>query len=104
MTGVDRMPETSVPTGSGSSSTAQPDSAGDADPAPAAAAAAAGPAALGSWATLPFGSEVLAVHGALLPTGKVLFAAGSGNSDVRFHGPRFGDATARNWTSGVGAP
>jgi hypothetical protein len=40
---------------------------------------------MGKWTLLKFGSEVLAVHAALLPTGKVLFAAGSGNSTVRFH-------------------
>jgi Domain of unknown function (DUF1929)/Concanavalin A-like lectin/glucanases superfamily len=59
---------------------------------------------LGSWEKLPFGSEVLAVHAALLPTGKVLFAAGSGNSDVRFNGPGFGDTMLRNWTSVVWDP
>src|SRR3954451_21065056 len=67
-------------------------------------AAAAAPATQGKWEQLPFGSEVLAVHAALLPTGKVLFAAGSGNSDVRFNGPGFGDTTLRNWTSVVWDP
>ncbi len=37
------------------------------------------PATAGSWEELPFHSEVLAVHAALLPTGKVMFFAGSGN-------------------------
>src|SRR3954451_10218042 len=94
------MADASVDTGSGGSSTARAGIAGGADP----VAAGAGPAVLGSWATLPFGSEVLAVHAALLPTGKVLFAAGSGNSDVRFNGSGFGDTTLRNWTSVVWDP
>ncbi len=37
------------------------------------------PATAGSWEDLPFDSEVLAVHAAVLPTGKVMFFAGSGN-------------------------
>ena len=45
-----------------------------------AAPAALGPADAGAWQVLPFHSEVLAVHAALLPSGDVLFAAGSGNS------------------------
>ena len=56
----------------------------------------------GKWAPpLKFGSEVLAVHAALLPTGKVLFAAGSGNSPKRFNDPEFGNTAVRNWTSVV---
>jgi hypothetical protein len=39
----------------------------------------------GKWTLLKYGSEVLAVHAALLPTGKVLFSAGSGNSTARFN-------------------
>ena len=42
----------------------------------AAAPAALGPADVGAWQVLPFHSEVLAVHAALLPSGDVLFAAG----------------------------
>ena len=33
----------------------------------------------GMWETLPCNSQVLAVHAALLHTGKILFFAGSGN-------------------------
>lgn len=58
----------------------------------------------GSWQVLPFHSEVLAVHAVLLSTGKVLFAAGSGNSAVRFKDPRFGDTALRFWTSVVWDP
>lgn len=60
--------------------------------------------AQGSWQLLPFDSEVLAVHAALLPTGKVLFAAGSGNSAVRFADPHFGDDALEFWTSVVWDP
>lgn len=59
---------------------------------------------VGSWQVLPFDSEVLAVHAALMHSGKVLFAAGSGNSDVRFNAPAFGDTTVGNWTSVVWDP
>ncbi|MGH3869686.1 MAG: galactose oxidase-like domain-containing protein [Pseudonocardiaceae bacterium] len=61
-------------------------------------------AELGSWRVLPFRSEVLAVHAALLPTGKVLFAAGSGNSAVRFADPNFGNTALGFWTSVVWDP
>ncbi|MGH3772651.1 MAG: hypothetical protein ACRDRW_14870, partial [Pseudonocardiaceae bacterium] len=61
-------------------------------------------AGLGSWQVVPFLSEVLAVHAVLLPTGKVLFAAGSGNSAVRFADPNFGDTALRFWTSVVWDP
>ncbi len=56
-----------------------------------AAPAALSPADVGAWQVLPFHSEVLAVHAALLPSGDVLFAAGSGNSLTRFQSPDFGD-------------
>ena len=49
------------------------------------------PATYGKWEVLPFHSGVLAVHAALLPTGDVLFFAGSGSSSVRFRSPDFGD-------------
>jgi len=62
------------------------------------------PAVQGSWQVLPFDSEVLAVHAALLPNGKVLFAAGSGNSDRRFGDPNFGNTALRFWTSVVWDP
>ena len=38
----------------------------------------------GVWRLLPYLSEVLPVHAALLHTGKVLFFAGSGNNAFRF--------------------
>ncbi len=57
----------------------------------------------GSWRVLVH-SEVLAVHAALLPTGKVLFAAGSGNSAVRFGDPNFGNTALKFWTSVVWDP
>ncbi|MGB9140398.1 MAG: galactose oxidase-like domain-containing protein [Pseudonocardiaceae bacterium] len=63
-----------------------------------------GPAIQGSWEVLPFDSEVLAVHAALLPNGKVLFAAGSGNSAVRFADPNFGNIALKFWTSVVWDP
>lgn len=49
------------------------------------------PKVRGSWELLPYLSEVLPVHAAVLHTGEVLFAAGSGNNGVRFNDPRFGD-------------
>ena len=49
------------------------------------------PAQRGEWKLLTFGSQLLAVHGAVLPNGKVLFFAGSGNSGVRFFSPKFGN-------------
>jgi len=64
-----------------------------------AAPAALGPADVGAWRVLPFHSEVLAVHAALLPSGDVLFAAGSGNSLTRFQSPDFGDIAKRIWVS-----
>ncbi|HEX4100953.1 MAG TPA: hypothetical protein VHY21_10505 [Pseudonocardiaceae bacterium] len=62
------------------------------------------PAIQGSWEVLPFDSEVLAVHAAMLPNGKVLFAAGSGNSAVRFADPNFGNIALKFWTSVVWDP
>ena len=76
-------------------------------PAPAAAPAAAAAAVVtdqGKWELLPFNSEVLAVHAVLLHTGKVLFAAGSGNSTVRFNDPNFGNTAKKFWTSVVWDP
>ena len=58
----------------------------------------------GAWEVLPFGSEVLPVHAALLHTGKVLFAAGSGNNQARFQGNDFGNTSKGNWTSVVWDP
>jgi len=62
------------------------------------------PARDGQWELLPFHSGVLAVHAGLLPTGKVLFFAGSGSSAVRFASPLFGDEAAGVPTSVVWDP
>ncbi|MCU1261004.1 MAG: hypothetical protein JWO80_3889, partial [Bryobacterales bacterium] len=58
----------------------------------------------GQWQLLPFHSEILAVHAALLPLGKVLFFAGSGSSAVRFNAPDFGNVAKRVFTSVVWDP
>ena len=58
----------------------------------------------GAWEVLPFNSEVLPVHAALLHTGKVLFAAGSGNNHARFTDRDFGNTSKGNWTSVVWDP
>ncbi|TMD60142.1 MAG: DUF1929 domain-containing protein [Chloroflexi bacterium] len=58
----------------------------------------------GLWELLPYHSEVLAVHAAVLPTGKVLFFAGSGNSPVRAASPDFGNMAKHFWTSVVWDP
>lgn len=62
------------------------------------------PAREGRWDVLPFKSGVLAVHAALLPTGKVLFFAGSGSSAVRFASPDFGNEAKGIFTSVVWDP
>jgi Domain of unknown function (DUF1929)/FG-GAP-like repeat len=62
------------------------------------------PAIYGRWEVLSFHSEVLAVHTALLPGGKVLFYAGSGSSRVRFDSPRFGDEAQGIYVSVVWNP
>jgi len=62
------------------------------------------PAEQGKWELLPFKSGVLAVHAALLHTGKVLFFAGSGSSKIRFNDPRFGDESQKVYTSVVWNP
>jgi hypothetical protein len=62
------------------------------------------PAEQGKWELLPFKSGVLAVHAALLPTGKVLFFAGSGSSQKRFDSPIFGDESQKVYTSVVWDP
>src|SRR4051794_39786600 len=58
----------------------------------------------GAWQLLPFHSGVLAIHTAVLHTGKVLFFAGSGNSHTRFQSPLFGDEAHHIWTSAVWDP
>lgn len=62
------------------------------------------PAEQGKWELLPFKSGVLAVHAALLHTGKVLFFAGSGSSQQRFNSPIFGDVNQKIYTSVVWDP
>jgi hypothetical protein len=62
------------------------------------------PKARGSWELLPYLSEVLPVHAALLHTGEVLFASGSGNNGVRFNDPRFGDVKKGFYCSVVWDP
>ena len=59
---------------------------------------------MGSWELLPFSSGVLAVHCALLPAGRVMFFAGSGNSRTRFGSPQFGDPAHHIWTSATFDP
>src|SRR5207248_5321292 len=55
----------------------------------------------GVWRLLPYFSEVLPVHAALMHTGKVLFFAGSGNNAFRFSSPDFGSEARRVYTSVV---
>jgi hypothetical protein len=49
------------------------------------------PAIYGKWEVLDFHSGVLAVHAAVLPSGNVLFFAGSGSSAKRRNAPQFGN-------------
>jgi hypothetical protein len=58
----------------------------------------------GVWRLLPYFSEVLPVHAALLHTGKVLFFAGSGNNAFRFSSPDFGSVVKEIYTSVVWDP
>jgi hypothetical protein len=58
----------------------------------------------GVWRLLPYFSEVLPVHAALLHTGKVLFFAGSGNNAFRFESPDFGNVAKKIYTSVVWDP
>lgn len=62
------------------------------------------PQTQGKWELLSYDSEVLAVHAAVLPSGKVLFFAGSGNNVVRFRSPDFGNTDKRFWCSVVWDP
>ena len=80
------------------------DAAASADAQLGAGAAALSPADAGAWQVLSFTSEVLAVHAALLHSGDVLFAAGSGNSLPRFQSPDFGDVAKKVWVSVVWDP
>ncbi len=58
----------------------------------------------GLWRLLPYLSEVLPVHAALLHSGKVLFFAGSGNNAFRFSSTEFGDTGHAIFTSVVWDP
>jgi Domain of unknown function (DUF1929)/FG-GAP repeat len=58
----------------------------------------------GVWRLLPYFSEVLPVHAALLHTGKVLFFAASGNNVFRFSSPDFGNEAKQIYTSVVWDP
>lgn len=62
------------------------------------------PALHGTWEVLPYNSQVLAIHAAVLRTGHVLFFAGSGNNTVRVADPSYGDVTRGSWTSVVWDP
>jgi hypothetical protein len=62
------------------------------------------PARDGQWQLLGFHSGVLAVHAALLHTGKVLFFAGSGSSATRFAADDFGNMAKGIFTSVVWDP
>jgi hypothetical protein len=62
------------------------------------------PATKGSWEELPFHSGVLAVHTAVLPGGKVMFFAGSGNVKPRQESPNFGSVDKKIYTSVVWDP
>jgi Domain of unknown function (DUF1929)/FG-GAP-like repeat len=53
----------------------------------------------GVWRVLPYLSEVLPIHAALLHTGKLLFFAGSGNSLRRFQSGDFGNEAKGVYTS-----
>lgn len=58
----------------------------------------------GVWRRLPYLSEVLPVHAALLNTGKVLFFAGSGNNVFRFQPAWLGNEPAGIFTAVVWNP
>lgn len=58
----------------------------------------------GQWELLGFHSGVVAVHAALLLTGKVLFFAGSGSSQNRFDSADFGNVAKGIFTSVVWDP
>lgn len=58
----------------------------------------------GQWELLSFHSGVVAVHAALLSTGRVLFFAGSGSSANRFASPDFGNVAKGIFTSVVWDP
>jgi len=57
------------------------------------------PGTQGSWEVLPYHSGVLAIHAAVLRSGKVMFFAGSGNNQVRVASPDYGDVAKGIYTS-----
>jgi hypothetical protein len=61
-------------------------------------------ATLGLWRLLPYLSEVLPIHAALLHTGHVLFFAGSGNNVFRAKSADFSDETRGVHTSVIWDP
>jgi hypothetical protein len=62
------------------------------------------PAIHGKWEVLRFNSEVLAIHAAMLRTGRLLFFSGSGNNTARVADPSFGDVADGMYTSVVWDP
>jgi hypothetical protein len=58
----------------------------------------------GEWQILPYNSQVLAIHAAMLRTGRVLFFSGSGNNTARVADPNFGSVAAGLYTSVVWNP
>jgi hypothetical protein len=58
----------------------------------------------GQWELLSFHSGVVAVHAALLPSGKVLLFAGSGSSQNRFESPDFGNVAKQIYMGVVWDP
>ena len=48
---------------------------------------------------LPYHSGVLAIHAAVLPSGQVMFFAGSGNNQVRAASPDYGNVVKGIYTS-----
>ncbi|MDT7579341.1 MAG: hypothetical protein QOK35_605 [Pseudonocardiales bacterium] len=62
------------------------------------------PATHGRWELLPYSSQVLAIHAATLPGGKVMFFAGSGNNQVRDASHDYGDVAKGIYTSVVWDP
>ena len=62
------------------------------------------PAVHGTWEVLPFNSQVLAIHAAMLRTGRVLFFSGSGNNTARVAAADFGNVADGMYTSVVWDP
>ncbi len=62
------------------------------------------PTVHGTWRVLPYNSQVLAIHAAMLHTGHVLFFSGSGNNTARVADPNFGSVAAGLYTSVVWDP